>query len=299
MKIYYSDDKIESTLPAVALGNFDGMHIGHTAIFENAKKCGESFGALLFETHTSAMTGTGVEVITTLDEKLEILSGLGADFAYIVSFDRAFMNMDCSEFAAFLAKTGAKTVSVGYDYRCGRGAAYDVTDLEDGLSVYGIKMVVAPPVRYNGEPVKSSRIREHLKNGDITGANLLMSKPYSISGIVVDGLKNGRRMGFPTANIECDTSKLLPKDGVYCGGCTVDGTDFPAVINIGKNPTFSAKNRTVEVHIISYDGDLYGRRLAVQLTERIRGDMRFESIDALSEQISRDREYAVERSKIR
>lgn len=297
MKIYFSGDKIEYSAPAIALGNFDGMHAGHLHIIMQAKKAGESFGVLLFESHTSNMTGSGVKVITPLYEKLRILSELNADFVYLVNFDKQFMNMSCEEFAAYLNEIGICGVSVGYDYKFGKNAAGDAALLKELLVKYGIKTVISEAVIINGEPVKSSKIRGLIAEGKMLEANELLTRPLRMSGIVVSGFQNGRKMGFPTANLECPAGVLLPEDGVYYGECIVDGERYKSVVNIGKNPTFNAGSRTVEAHIIGYSDDLYGLRISVEFFEKIRGEMRFESISALKEQIARDKEYALNRNK--
>lgn len=298
MKIYFSGDTIEYPNPAIALGNFDGMHRGHLHILERAKEYGGSFGVLLFEQHTSAVLGGGVQVITPLYEKLEILSETGVDFVYMVNFDESFRNMSCGEFCSFISEIGAKSVSVGYDYRFGKNASGDAALLRTLLEGYGIYTITSEAVMADGEPVKSSRIRSLIKDGDICAANALMGRPLRRSGIVVSGFQNGRKMGFPTANLECPRGVLLPPDGVYYGECTIGGAHFCAVVNIGKNPTFNAEKRTIEAHIIDYCNDLYGDRLAIDFYERIRGEKRFDSINDLKRQIAEDKEYAKRRGKV-
>ena len=297
MKIYFTGDKIEYGSPAIALGNFDGVHAGHLHIIERAREAGESFGVLLFEKHTSNMTGKGVKVITPLYEKLRILSELGADFVYLVNFDKRFMSMGCEEFAKYINELGIYSVSVGYDYKFGKNAAGDAALIKELLAVYGIKTMVSDAVTVDGCPVKSSRIRELISDGKMLEANKLLTRPLRLSGIVVSGFQNGRKMGFPTANLECPDEILLPQDGVYYGECIVDGERYSAVVNVGKNPTFNAGSRTVESHIIGYDDDLYGCRISVEFFEKIRGEMRFDSVSALKEQIARDKEYAIKRGK--
>lgn len=292
MKIYFSGDKIEYPAPAIALGNFDGVHSGHLKIIEQARTLGESFGVLLFESHTSKAVGDAVKVITPLFEKLKILSELCVDFVYLVSFDKEIMNMSCARFCEYLSKIGIFGVSVGYDYKFGKNAAGDAAQLKSLLANYNIEVVVSDVVEVGGIAVKSSQIRDLVKAGDIVAANRLMTRPLRLSGLVTSGFQNGRKMGFPTANLTPDADILLPGDGVYYGRCTVDDNVYRAVINVGKNPTFNAETRTVEAHIIGYSDDLYGYRIELEFLERIRGEMRFNSIDELKKQIARDKEYA-------
>lgn len=297
MKIYFSGDKIEYSAPAIALGNFDGVHAGHLHIIGRARGLGESFGVLLFEKHSSFATGKGVKVITPLYEKLEILSEYGVDFVYLVNFNKQFMNMSCADFAAYLNSIGICGVSVGYDYRFGKNAAGDAFMLKTLLGEYEIETVISEAVKIDGVPVKSSRIRSLVAEGRMLEANKLMTRPLRMSGIVVSGFQNGRRMGFPTANLECPEGVLLPQDGVYYGECIIDGEKYASVVNVGKNPTFSAGHRTVEAHIIGYCNDLYGLRISIDFFEKIRGEMKFNSVSELKKQIARDKEYAINRGK--
>ena len=289
MKIYRTGDKIEYPSACVALGDFDGMHKGHMRIFERASDA-ESFGALLFAENTKA-----APEITPLDEKLRILEKIGADFAYIVHFDADFKAMSVEEFADYLKNIGAAGVCVGYDYRCARGASADSRVLSAALAARGMKITVCEPVTVRGEPIKSSKIRAMLAGGDIAGANELMCEPYRLCGEVVGGYRRGREMGFPTANIAIEKNKLLPPDGVYRAACKIDGKRHAVVLNIGKNPTFDAAQRSAEAHILGFSGDLYGERLAVEVAEKIRGELRFENADALRRQIEKDTRYVKEK----
>ncbi|MBQ7793373.1 MAG: bifunctional riboflavin kinase/FAD synthetase [Clostridia bacterium] len=296
MKIYSDFEKIEYAVPCIALGNFDGMHLGHLEVLSAAKEHGESFGALLFDVHSAEMLGGGVKVITSLDEKLSVLSEIGADFAVIVSFDESFKNKSCREFAEYLAKIGVKAVSVGYDYRCGKGASADCNELKLELEKLGLELIISSPVEVDGIVVKSSRIRGLISCGDISAANRLLTRAYSVFGKVTTGKQNGRLMGFPTANIEVPANRLLPKDGVYYGECMIDKR-YRVILNVGKNPTFNAGVRTVEAHIIGFSGDLYGEELRIELFERIRDCKRFNSPEELAKQLESDREYALNREQ--
>lgn len=297
MKIYFNGQKIEEPSPSIALGNFDGMHKGHIEVIKAAKESGLSFGALLFRIHSSAVLGNKVKVITPLYKKIRIFEELGADFVYLVDFDEKFMNMSCAEFAKFISLTGVKTVSVGYDFRCGKGAEADAKELEKELSLYCIKVIVSPPVTEDGEPIKSTLLRQMLTEGNLSSANAMMSRRYSMRGKVVRGLQNGRLLGFPTANIEVPADELILKDGVYYCKSIINGHKYPSMVNIGKNPTFDAKKRTVEVHIIDYSGDLYDDYLEIEFYDYIRPDKRFDSLEKLISQLKKDREEVLSRCK--
>lgn len=295
MKIYSHGQKIEEPLPSIALGNFDGMHKGHIEVINAAKGCGKSFGALLFRAHSSEVLGDKVKIITPLEKKIEMLEKLGADFVYLVDFNEEFMNMSCAQFAGYINNIGAEFVSVGYDFRCGKGAKADADELRAELSEYGIKLIVSKPVTRNGEAIKSTLIRNLLSEGKVSEANEMLFAGYSMRGRVVRGFRNGHLLGFPTANIEVPSRALILKDGVYCGKCVIDGITYPSMVNIGKNPTFDAEKRTVEVHIINFSGDLYDEFLEIEFVDYLRPDKRFDSLDELIVQLGKDREEALSR----
>lgn len=289
MKIYCKGQKIEENSPAVALGNFDGMHKGHIEVIKAARDNGSTFGALLFRLHSSNALGSKVKTITPLENKIKVLDELGADFIYLVDFDEEFMNMTKAEFASFLNSIGAKTVSVGYDYRCCRGGKTDAKALGKELEKFGIGIVVSEPITENGMPIKSTLIRELLASGEVRKANSLMYHTYSMRGRVVRGLRNGHLLGFPTANLEVSTDELILKDGVYYGRVIIGDKLYPSMVNIGKNPTFDAEKRTVEVHIIDFNGDLYGEEISVEFHEYIRAEKKFGSLDELTAQLEKDK----------
>ena len=282
MKIYDFYGTVENT--AICLGDFDGAHLGHMQVFKEAAKTG-AWGALLF-THNSK----GEKELLTLSEKLDVLKRLGARYAVAADFKAELKEKSAEEFVGILKSLKVSTVVTGYDYRFGKGAAGDVILLKSLCEKNGIKAITADAIEIDGEPVKSTRIRELIKSGRIKEANALLGGPYMIMGKVSKGFGNGIKLGFPTANIEVSEDKLLPKDGVYKGRAE----NREAVINIGKNPTFGAQQRTVEVHIIGEKKDLYGKRVTVEFADRIRDEIKFERQEDLVLQIKKDIENAKE-----
>ncbi len=271
---------------AICLGDFDGVHLGHSALFDVAKKYGK-WGVLLFDRNTKGST-----LLTTQAEKIERISKMGADFAVIVEFSEKFSHKSPEGFVCFLKNIlNVDVLVAGYDYRFGYKAAGDKDKLIHLSEKYGLGIKIVDRVTVDGETVKSTKIRELIKNGNIVLANKLLGYNYFVSGIVEKGLNNGTKMGFPTANIVCFSDKLLPADGVYAGKCL----GYDAVINIGKNPTFDAKKRTVEAHLIDYFGDLYEKDITVEITEKIRDDIKFQRIENLIEQIKNDIKCVKER----
>lgn len=279
MKIYKFAENVNMSNSVLCLGDFDGMHRGHRAVFAAAKSEG-NWGVLLFDRNSK-----GKPVITSLEEKLDILRGIGADFAAVTAFDETFSHMTPEMFAEFIKNEfDVKAVAAGSDYRFGYKACGDVKLLKKLCGAVGIKTIIADLASDTCGPIKSTRIRELIAMGDMRTAAELLGMNFFVSGKVEHGLKNGRNIGFPTANIEVPQEKILPTDGVYAG--VVCGKK--AVVNIGKNPTFDATMRTVEAHIIDFDGDLYGRNLKVELIDKIRGEIKFKTIEELSMQIQKD-----------
>ncbi|MDD6213815.1 MAG: bifunctional riboflavin kinase/FAD synthetase [Firmicutes bacterium] len=284
MKIYNSCENFKYKDSCIALGNFDGVHRGHRKIFEAASD-GE-WGVLLFDRNTK-----GRPLLTTMQEKLSIIEGLGADYTFITKFDDSFRKQTPRQFVEFLSWIGVKNVAVGYDYRFGYMARGDAELLTNLASEKGISVKIVSAVTENGIPIKSTNIRALIKAGKIAEANRLLGYNYTVCGIVERGLANGRKLGFPTANVGYEGNKLLPGDGVYCGR-TKNGL---CVINVGKNPTFHAERRTVEAHILDFDRDVYGERIALEFIEKIRDDITFDNINDLKNQIANDINFVRER----
>lgn len=291
MKVIYEGSLKSKT--AVALGNFDGLHIAHVKVIERAveyaRKTGVESAVLLFAEHTSRVVGENVPQITSMSDKLKILEGMEVDYVYVRDFDETFMSLTPSEFGEYLKNTlNACAVSVGYDYRFGIGASGDVDRLREIGGILDFDVLVSEEITYGGEAVKSSAIRRLVESGDVERASKLLGRRFAICGTVEKGLQNGRKLGFPTANVGYDDSLLLPKNGVYAGYTTVGRTRYKSLINIGNNPTFGAEHITVESHMLDFCDDIYGREVSVEFVKRLRDDKKFNGIDELKAQIMRD-----------
>ncbi len=277
----------------MALGNFDGLHMAHMEIITSsigyAKKRGIKSGVLLFDCHTSKVLGNPQELLTTREEKLKILENSGVDFVHIMHFDENTANMQGPEFIDYITKRFKVTAFfAGYDYRFGKKAAWNVDDLASYGSESGFDTIITECIKKDEILVSSSNIREFIKEGNVILARKLLGRPYSVSGEVIRGFGNGTRVLFPTANIKVPENKLLPPDGVYFGVTKINGKSYRSALNIGKNPTFNAKDRTIESFIIDFSGELYGEVLEIEFIEKIRDDKKFQSIEALKEQIKLD-----------
>ena len=272
----------------VCLGDFDGVHKGHRALFSEAQKSGR-WGVLIFDRNIK-----NVPLLTTMYEKIAKIKECGADFIIIAEFSKAFSHKTPAEFVGFL-KNDLKVSGVvaGYYYRFGYKASGDADALEKLCKDDGISVKIIDELKDASGAIKSTRIREAVKNGNMPLANELLGYPYLISGKVVAGFKNGRKMGIPTANIDFDEQKLLPKDGVYFG----KAEDMDAVINVGKNPTFDAKDRTVEVHIMDFSKDLNKKHINVSFLEKIRDEKKFLKKEELTKQIKSDIDWVKNRKR--
>ncbi len=285
MEIYsYSENKIKKEYfsgCALCLGDFDGVHQGHRALFSAAGSYGK-WGVLIFDRNIK-----NSKALTTQYEKIKLIENSGADFLIIAEFSDSFSKKTPEEFAGVLKALGISKAVAGYDYRFGYKASGDAADLKRLCKEQNIEAEIVPEFTDGTGAIKSTRIRELIKNGEIEKANELLGYRYPVSGIVEEGFKKGRSLGFPTANIAYDKNKCLPPDGVYYG--KVKGLD--AVINVGKNPTFPDRNRTVEVHILDYSEDLYNEFIEVEFLEKIRGEIKFENEAELAAQVRSDIRY--------
>lgn len=278
----------------VALGNFDGIHCAHKAIIENccryASKNGIKSCVLLFANHTlNVITKQKVKLLTSEKEKLDILNELGVDSVYIRNFDSDFMHMSPREFIEMIMEElNPQAVCVGYDYRFGYKASGNVDTLKSLGEECGFEVIVTDEMKTSDVTIKSTKIRELVLSGDVAQAELFLGRPFSITGEVVRGLRNGHKLGTPTANVEYPDDKLLPKSGVYMGYTYVDGKAYESVINVGNNPTFDAKKITVESHMLGFSDEIYGKTVRVDFIKRIRDDKKFNGIEELKEQIRND-----------
>lgn len=294
MEIIYENAVVPYDGTAVVLGDFDGLHTAHTAIIKNgteyAKRHGLKSGVMLFEENTkSVLEHTNIELITENEEKIRLLDDMGLDFAYMVRFDHAFMRKTPEEFIRYLSDTlRAKAVFVGYDYKFGHMAAGNADTLSKLSEKYGLEAVILPEMKISGKTVSSTYIRSLIKDGRMEEAAEFLGREFSVSGKVEKGLQNGRKMGFPTANVAYSPKIVLPHTGVYAGFTYVRGKRYRSVINVGNNPTFGAEHITIESHILGFDSDIYNEYVRVSFVKRIRGDIKFKNMEELKEQIKKD-----------
>ncbi|HEX5173750.1 MAG TPA: riboflavin biosynthesis protein RibF [Gaiellaceae bacterium] len=262
---------------SVALGTFDGVHRGHQQVIEAAHEAGLRTTVVTFDPHPRSVLGGDVELLATLERRLELFADAGVEDVLVLSFDEQLAASPAEEFAErMLRGIGAERVAAGETFRFGRSRAGDLDLLERlGFDVRRVPLV---------ERVSSSRVREVVHAGEVERAATLLGRPPEVEGVVVRGDGRGRELGFPTANLDLPEGLLVPPDGVYAGWTR----DRRAAVSIGMNPHFHGVERRVEAHLLDFDGDLYGDRLVVEMWSRLREQRRFDSLEELVAAIGGD-----------
>lgn len=298
MKILSSSDhSIPPTPSVVTIGTFDGVHIGHQKIIKKlTKKALQknlSSVVLTFFPHPRMVLqqNSDIKLINTIAERKEILSNLGLDYIYVKEFTRVFANLSARDFVkTILVETlYAKHVIIGYDHKFGKNRSANIDDLKKFGDEYGFEVEEISAQDVADVAVSSTKIRAALNSGNIKTANAFLGYNYYINGTVVKGRGFGKKMEFPTANIEVDESyKLIPKNGVYVVSSKHNGKTIYGMMNIGVRPTFDDNNKTIEMHIFDFDQDIYGTALRIEFLDRLRDERKFESVDALIAQLRKD-----------
>jgi len=277
MRVATSPQELGAGERAVTLGTFDGVHIGHRRAIESALAVGRQATVVTFDPHPRTALGNRVELISTLERRLELIEALGITETLVLPFTPDLALVTPEEFArSVLEPMGARVVIAGANFRFGRGRRGDLALLQRlGFDARAVPLV---------ENVSSSRLRDLVRAGEIERGAKLLGRAPEVEGIVVAGDARGGTLGFPTANLRVDPLLLVPAHGIYAGAA--DGNR--AAISIGTNPHYGGEERRVEAHLLDFEGDLYGRRLILQLWRRLRDERAFESEDALVDQIARD-----------
>lgn len=287
----------------VTTGTFDGVHLGHQAILhylvERAGAVGGVPTVVTFSPHPrEVVTGEPVPLLTTLDERADLLASLGVERFVVLPFSRDLSLLEPEAYVEDVLRgtVGLREIVIGYDHRFGRGRAGSRETLERLGARDGFTVDVIPEQVERGTTVSSTQIRRLLEAGDAEGAAALLGRPYRITGTVVHGDARGRLIGFPTANVEpTHRRKVVPKVGVYAVRVTLrDGATHGGMMNVGRRPTFEADGAVrAEVHLFDFAGDLYGHTVAVDVLARLRDEMRFDGVDALVARLGEDRAEAL------
>lgn len=303
MKVFHSIGEAGEALRggSIALGNFDGVHKGHQALFARAMQHRPA-AAFTFLPHPGKVLQPELapKLITLLPRKLELLEGLGLDAVVVQPFTLEYAKTSPDRFEAELFdRLGVAHVVVGHDFTYGQKRAGTVTQLREAAARRNATVHLIDPVTVDGVVASSSKVREYILEGRVTAAERLLGRHFDLDGVVVTGQGRGRGIGFPTANVDTQ-NELRPAPGVYAVRVKVrDRDDRPwssewrgGAANIGIKPTFGGHQITIEVHLFDFSGDLYGKRLRVEFLERLRAEQRFASVAELTTQIQRDVETA-------
>lgn len=301
MKIYHGLEGYEKARnPVVTVGTFDGVHMGHSKIFQNmkrlAKECDGETVVVTFHPHPRIVIhpdSKDLKFINTQERKYDLIEQNGIDHLVIIPFTKKFAKTNATGFVKDILVDiiGVCELVVGYDHHFGKNREGSFEELSGLAKKFGFKVRQIPVQDIDNIAVSSTKIRNALNTGDIKTANLLLGYEYSITGPVVAGNKIGRKIGFPTANIELqDEYKLITAMGVYACRILYDGKIYLGMGNIGYRPTINNSDLTIEVHIFDFDKDIYGETITIYFVDRIRDEVKFKDLDGLREQLVKDRE---------
>ncbi|SHJ59251.1 riboflavin kinase / FMN adenylyltransferase [Tangfeifania diversioriginum] len=306
MKIYHNINNFEAKNPVVTIGTFDGVHLGHQKVIARLKEFarkhnGESV-IFTFHPHPRLVTAPNegnLRLLTTIEEKKQLFEKSGIDHLIVYPFTKTFSELSYSSFVKNILVDKLKTrcLVVGYDHRFGKNREGSFEYLKECAKSYNFKIEKLDALLIDEAHVSSTRIRNALEDGDVEQANKFLGYRFTLHGTVVEGQRVGRKMGFPTANIEAsDPHKLIPGYGVYAVEIILSGEKYGGMLNIGTRPTFNnnADNRSIEVHIFNFSGDIYNKEITLIFEAKIRDEKKFSGPEALVEQLKKDKETALE-----
>ncbi|WP_114750791.1 bifunctional riboflavin kinase/FAD synthetase [Pleomorphovibrio marinus] len=300
MQIYEDLDEIPHIQhPVVTIGTFDGVHLGHQKIL---KRLGEIANAINGETvlvtfwpHPRMVLnpeGHNIKLLSSFEEKKALLRQYGVDHLISIRFTKAFSQTSSQSFVEdiLIEKIGTQKLVIGYDHRFGRGREGSFEHLKANQDKYGFELEEISRQDIDNNGISSTKTRVALESGDLDTAKAFLGRPYELSGTVIKGKQIGRSLGFPTANIEvANPNKLIPMDGVYVVEVEWEGMLKEGMLNIGNRPTLSGQNKTVEVHVFEFEGDLYGKQIKVYFHDFLRREKKFDGLDSLKAQLAKDK----------
>lgn len=282
----------------IALGSFDGLHLGHISLIEKAVKLAkENDGysvVYTFINHPRKFMNPDADIKLLLNnqDKVNILEQYNVDILYQEKFDNTFMKNTPEQFVEYLCeKFNVKGIIVGFNHKFGYKNQGDINLLQNLSSTYNYKLYVMEPYKYKNEPVSSTRIRRDIKNGFVENAANMLGRPHILTGNVVKGKQIGRQIGYPTANIAYEDEAVLPATGVYYTNVLVNDKIYKGMTNIGNNPTVNGKELTIETYILDFSGSIYDTSIKLFFIKKIREQIRFEGINALKNQLQNDQKY--------
>ena len=285
---------------SVALGNFDGVHLGHQELIKEAVRQAHEDGAIpavfTFSNHPSNVIPgcKAVKSILTEERKIELIEDLGVEYLFDVPFTEDLMNLEAEDFVKeiLVERLNVKDAFCGFNYQFGARAFGTPEILEIYGNKYGFSVFEMPPFEISGKVVSSSLIRLLIEKGYVNRCKEFMGRNYEVCGEVVVGNRLGKSLGFPTSNLNIDETMVTPPNGVYTTFCDYKGVKYPSITNVGVKPTIGNFEKNIETHIFNFDKELYGKVITVEFLKRMREEEKFESLEALSQQIVKDCEKA-------
>jgi riboflavin kinase/FMN adenylyltransferase len=297
MEVFHGIDAIKSKFknPAITIGNFDGVHMGHQALFQRVRQWAEELHGqsvvVTFDPHPLEVLfpEKAPSFITSHRQKLELIASCGIDATIVIPFDHEFARISAREFVEVILveKIGVKAIVVGNDYRFGHSREGDIPFLKRLGEKYGFEVEIVTSIRMNDTPVSSTSIRQMIAGGNIREANKLLGRPFEVTGTVIEGRKRGVSLGFPTANIRMP-AVASPRTGVYVVQAEVDGKRYGGAANLGYNPTFGDVELSLETHLFDFNQDIYGKSITIRFIDRLRDEKRFSGPEELRAQIEKD-----------
>lgn len=292
----------EKTAKVLSLGMFDGVHLGHVSIINQLKEIAQKYdletAILTFWPHPRKVFNPNDELhlLNTLEEKIALLEKAGIEVVFLQKFDENFRNLTGEEFIEqiLVEKLNVKHVIIGYDHVFGKNKSGNFNLLQQLSEKLGYDVAQLKAVKEGDFNISSTKIRNCLGNGNIIGANKMLGYHYSVSGKVVDGKKLGRTIGYPTANLEINELKLLPKKGAYIVEVSVKNKFYKGMLSIGTNPTVNGEKLTVEVYILDFNEDIYGEEITVKFRDFLHEEIKFESLEKLIERLDEDKRLTEE-----
>jgi riboflavin kinase/FMN adenylyltransferase len=301
VKIHYNLDNFEAKTPVVTIGTFDGLHKGHQLVVSQLKELADKMEGesviFTFYPHPRVVTSpneTSLRLLTTKEEKIGLFEKMGIDHLIIYPFNKEFAALSYSDFVRtiLVEKMATKCLVVGYDHRFGKNREGGYEYLKNCAVKYNFEVIRTDALSVKADKISSTKIREALESGDIPKANHYLGYNFTLHGTVVSGKQLGRKLGFPTANIEAsDKYKIIPGYGVYAVYADFEGKTYKGMLNIGMRPTFNknADNRSIEVHIFDFEEDIYGREITLNFIAKIREEQKFAGIESLVNQLNEDK----------
>lgn len=301
MKVHYGIDAIPPIKnPVVTSGTFDGVHIGHRTILSRLKEIAKTVGGetvvITFWPHPRFVLSNynkELKILSTIDEKIQLLTSQQIDHLVIIPFTMEFSNLSSQEFIQTILVDALKThrLVIGYDHRFGKNREGSFDYLKEHQKTFGFQVEEIPRKDLENVGISSTKIRDYLRSGNVSQASTYLGQPYFLTGKVIIGQQNGRKIGFPTANIEVSENyKLIPADGAYAVKVILGDATYYGMLNIGFRPTLDGTHKSIEVNIFHFNEDIYGKELTIHFLQLIREEVRFESLADLKAQLIKDKE---------